>query len=78
MDFDKFFKKHFKINAFYKYPKIKFDCVTRVNPNGEKAKDKMATLVKDLDRLIKAYGLERYVEQNGIAALADKLDELVV
>ncbi len=78
MDFDKFFKKHFKIAAFYKYPKIKFDRVTRLNTNGERAKERLSVLVKDLDRLVKEYGLEKYVEQNGIGAIADKLDELVI
>ena len=78
MNFEKFFRKYFRIkNTFYRFLKIKYDKVTRLSPNGEKAYGQLKELVIDLDRLLKEYDLQDYVKQNGLAAVIDRFDNII-
>lgn len=78
MNFDKFFRKYFRAkNPFYRFLKIKYDKVTRLSPNGEKAYGQLKELISDLDELIKTYELQDCVKQNGLAAVIDRFDNII-
>ena len=78
MNFDKFFRKYFRVkNPFYRFLKIKYDKVTRLSPNGEKAYGQLKELISDLDELIKTYELQDYVKQNGLAAVIGRFDNII-